>query len=472
VLPNFHGRLFIRLVVGTLLTASVAGADAPTITQKHLEAAAVKARALVEKQLGVTLDPGLKVRSAEPAEIENLIVEELTPRYIAEMGDPTFANHLAIEIARVLPRTMLGKFLAKDNEILILRGNFKNMADRLQKPEFASEGVLYAALLHEFVHAADEQKLGWSKKLAELHGAQVVAYGSVIDGHAQNVTRQICAANGWTEGFEMYRIHAGQVPREEMNALQIIVKVQLVSLGSTSIRGERFIAAIRKGGGEEAVQRALYGPPLELEIVYHPEWFLHPEARNAPSYDFEEILKAVSEFLGRSWRSQFMNANHPQFRAALSDLPVKVVDRVMANLKNNRVISLRDRENPKAAAACTACEFSSPVESLHYFDSARDLHAIKERNWKIKNTDIDILHSEKDTIESPTWRGAYSFKTMKRDDDSVVSTTFLVVSGSLVLEFYFMNVQIPKRKLGELTDKMFARSLLVPLKPSNKRPKK
>lgn len=464
-----HGRNLLAVALFALFSIPVGAADAPTITQAQLDKATVKARALVEKELGFAFAPELKVRSAEIVEIEEIVVQELTARYVAEFSDAPSANRLAIEISRIWPRYLLGKYVAKTNEILIIRGNFKNMADRMQKPEFSSEEVLYAALLNEFVHAADEQRLLWNMKLDALHGPQAVSYSSVIDGHARDVTRRICEKNGWSKGYEMYAAHVGLVPREEMNAMQILVKVQLVSLGSTGSRGGAFIKAIREGGGEEAVERALRSAPIDLEVIYRPEWFLRPEARNAPTYDFVEILKAVSEFLGRSWSSQFMNANRPQFRAALSDLPEEVVERIMKNLQNNRVISLRDRENPQSAAACTACEFSSPTEALHYFESARNLHAIKERNWKIKNTDIDVLHSEKDTIESTTWKGAYSFKTMKRGDNSVVSTTLLVVSGALVLEFYFMNVQIPKKKLASLTDKMFGRALLAPLKPGSKR---
>ena len=192
-----HGRNLLAVALFALFSIPVGAADAPTITQAQLDKATVKARALVEKELGFAFAPELKVRSAEIVEIEEIVVQELTARYVAEFNDAPSANRLAIEISRIWPRYLLGKYVAKTNEILIIRGNFKNMADRMQKPEFSSEEVLYAALLNEFVHAADEQRLLWNMKLDALHGPQAVSYSSVIDGHARDVTRRICEKNGW-----------------------------------------------------------------------------------------------------------------------------------------------------------------------------------------------------------------------------------------------------------------------------------
>jgi hypothetical protein len=113
---------------------------------------------------------------------------------------------------------------------------------------------LRAILVHELVHLDDHHRFHFDGVLTSLKSTdQILAYNAVIEGHAQFVAREICAARGWGEGFEIYSASIGALPvQEDQGAgMALLLKVVSATVSASYVQGERFFVAIDKAGGNE-----------------------------------------------------------------------------------------------------------------------------------------------------------------------------------------------------------------------------
>ena len=339
------GRTFARAAAPLLaaLLASTPVLEARvqepfTVDQATVDRVVAEVLPAVERQLGATLEP--RVRVARQMEIAEVLKRENTPLMTAQLGDAEAGARSAGLFAINMSPMLLAKYALEEREILVNARNFEDMALRLDRDDVNTEACLRVVLVHELVHAADDDRHAFGAVLMGLTtSAQVASYSAVFEGHAQFVTRQVCEANGWLDSFERFVEVIGYIPEDQLaemdGAARIVARVQASDARMGYVQGEEFIAAVHAAEGEAGVERAFSEPPDELALVMNPGWYLDPASRPRSEYHVEAALYYFrSRTSTAGWRHLRGAVQRPQLEAALYGLPEPLIKRALDGLQS------------------------------------------------------------------------------------------------------------------------------------------
>ena len=229
------------------------------IDAESIAAAAGAARSAVEDALGVGLSDGPTVRLSSAAEIEEVLNVENERVFRNQIADEELADEQRELFCATIARGLLAKYAWNTDEVLVSADGFAHNAELLALPELRSEAVLRAVLVHELVHAVDERRHGFSKRLGELTDTdRILCLEGVIEGNAQRVARAVCAAKGWSEGFDTYTRSIGALPHDpdQTDLDRYTLRIASVRFTTAYLDGERFATAVHEAGGDEAIARA------------------------------------------------------------------------------------------------------------------------------------------------------------------------------------------------------------------------
>jgi hypothetical protein len=154
-------------------------------------------------------------------------------------------------------------------------------------------------LTHEFVHALQDQHFDLMKLLVVRPYSfdRTEAVFAVIEGDAMNVQRRAEEGDAYgrrplediarqeSERFGQYRMQAGKL------FPQLLIETFIFRYRD----GARFIEAVRRRGGERAVNELFQRPPASSEQILHPEKYLQREAPR-------DVCVDEAGFTGRGWR--------------------------------------------------------------------------------------------------------------------------------------------------------------------------
>ncbi|MBN1417331.1 MAG: sulfatase-like hydrolase/transferase, partial [Planctomycetes bacterium] len=429
------------------------------IDEASIRAAFEKARAAVAAELKLDPVPSIPVRTSTKREIAEILTEELTAQARTQIDDPQAARRQARLSARVLTEGILAKYATVEGIILVSPDTFVHLASLIAEPGLVSEQALCATLAHECVHAFDAKRYDWPERLTKLKGFEAIqAYSAVLEGHAQRVARAACARGGWKEGFETFTRSIGKLPEEGDEATRLIARIIATTIASQYYDGERFIEAIERKGGEEAIARAFREPPPDMETIFHPEWFLDPASRPAVAYTVEAGLDAfASRFDEKIWMAQRVTATRPQLEAVLSLLPSEDLARILDHMERNRLIVLVPKDAPQSKMVTAGIYiFSSAEESAFYIAAAERLSRIKDE--KMKDGVIRIVSSKHTPLRSPGWQGLVLEKTVEAGGLSFGVSSLVASRGALAVEILHSNEPITREALADLATEMLEKA--------------
>ncbi len=421
-------------------------APAFELTQEVLHELELEVEPVVQATLGAQFQGGVSVRLAAPVEIEASLFEENVGLMRQQVADPEVAEGMAREFARGLSPALLAKYRLGKREILVCSGAFADLAELLGLPELLSRGAVRAVLVHELAHAASDELYGASETLYRLDGPdRIQAYNAVLEGYAQHVARRICAARGWMEGFLVYERAIASPPRPgagegEDAALDYLTRLQIEVFAARYRDGERFIAALERAGGNEAVARAFREPPTDSALILEPAWFLDPSSRPALVYDLERPLDEFeAEHPAPDWGGTRLTLNASMARAALSLLPEEDVERALRSLRNGRVLTLTPPRAPDSQMIVLALyEFASPDDARQFLWLQRRL--LEAKDEALKEGTVRIVASSYEELEEEGLDGFLSAKRVRAGPQEIPVLSGCGVRGRLCAEVLFSNM--------------------------------
>lgn len=230
------------------------------------------ARQLVEQRLGVSLsEVAFEIVSDDVIAAE---VRSETARLVnAQFSDSRFAGHFLEAVMRGQTGTFVALFSHRKNAVLASHELLLHYQESVGRSSQQTDNAILALLVHELVHAADNQRfdIPGSRK---LNFRASFAESAVFEGHAQWVTREICDVALCTDGVEaLDRFMFGDTPSPN----QLTQSIEAISrniLEYSYVEGERFIAAIaERDASGKLLENVLANPPSDPIAILNPGAF-------------------------------------------------------------------------------------------------------------------------------------------------------------------------------------------------------
>jgi len=409
------------------------------ISPELLESTTAEVTAAVRKEMGATLKD-VPVRLATVREIEEVLNAELVQQFRVQFGDGEVAETQRALFASLYSKALLGKFAVEAREVLICEENFNNLARLLERPGLATPEVLRTVLCHEMVHAADFHTYHWNEVLDSRDTAEAIqAYSAVLEGHAQLVTRKICAKQGWGDAFELFTEAIGLSPATGDAAVDYFLRILAVTSAFAYHDGERFMTALDREGGAKTMARAFADPPLETVLILEPSWYLDPSTRPAMEFDLERTLDAFGEgWDDEDWTKQQIPVLRPQLEASLALLPKEKVGPVLDHSRQCRVMILTGKHDPPGTRLVMVglFEFDATSAATEFLVLEEDLLRLKDEQLTKGMVRIEDAHYE--PVAKGPVRGMFSSKRVIAGATELDARVLVASRGRLMVELNYI----------------------------------
>jgi len=250
-----------------------------------------QARSLVEQYTGVNLsNVSLNIASDQTITAE---VSHETHRLIQnQFNDQAFANHFLDSVMHGQRGTYAALYATRKNEVMVSLPLMKSYQASLSNDKNIRESAILALLIHELVHAADDKKYKIHAN-RDLNFRASFAQSAAFEGHAQHVTRNICAKANCLSGLEAldeFMFGQSNPPNQLTQPVQAISRNVLEY---SYIEGERFIANLAdRPDGKKLIGRLLSNPPQDPIQILDPKSYPNAqrEQRN------QQLISASTSF--------------------------------------------------------------------------------------------------------------------------------------------------------------------------------
>ena len=437
-------RVLTPLLVALGLTAALATAQqasaAEMVTEARVRAAFDEARTAVEETLDVRLEPAVELRFVDAGELVESLVAENLPALLRQAPDRDAAEREARAFAEATAPLLIAKYAWQARAIVVVLDTWNGQAQALGRPELGGDEMLRAVLVHELVHAIDDVEHGLEALFAKIDSRDTAAgVNAVLEGHAQHVARAVCAARGWTKGFQDFTDAIGALPEQPGIDEGTLLFQRIASAGERTAYhdGERFIAALERAGGRDAIARAFRDPPKDGQTVFHPEWFLDPSSRPKSTYDLDAGIDLfAARFDDATWNASRSSLQPAQLQASLGLLPAETSKRIVESLRGSSVIVLQPRADPASKfVAAIVIEFDAEESALFFVEAARGLSRIKDETMK-----EGAIRISASSLSDLATGGAHGFILHKRMHNGPLAFDVSgseVARGRLVVETVF-----------------------------------
>lgn len=151
-----------------------------------------------------------------------------------------------------------------------------------------------STLVHEYVHALQDQNLDAGSKLSRLdkENGYVGGLTALLEGDATFTTISYIQSTAGDAGLKQVVDQSNQSSTEQFDKAPPILQASLIF---PYVQGARFVAALYQNGGWDAINKAYANPPRSSEQVIHPDRYL---AGDDPK---SVTLPDITKTLGGSW---------------------------------------------------------------------------------------------------------------------------------------------------------------------------
>ncbi|MFK7854183.1 MAG: hypothetical protein AB8B79_08730 [Granulosicoccus sp.] len=231
-----------------------------------------QARQLVEADLNIDLSH-IELMLVDDQPINAEVARETQRLIRNQFGNSRFARHFLNKVMKSQAGTYAALFTSRLKAVMVSRQMLSSYEDSLPYSAALRRSALLTLLIHELVHAADDQRYQIHENRA-LNFRASFAQSATFEGHAQWVTRRICEQQGCSSGLDA--LDNFMFSRDSQTNLQT-QPVEAISrnvLEYSYIEGERFIRELsERPNGERLIQRLLHSPPQDPIQILAPENF-------------------------------------------------------------------------------------------------------------------------------------------------------------------------------------------------------
>lgn len=451
---------FLVAFLPVVLPISTIAGDGQKITEERLNAAYADAQKAIAKELSASLEQLPRLKISDALTLAKAVAAENLPMIRLRQPDEEKAKTAAKQAGAQLATFAYAKYAWSTKEFLVVPANWEGTARIAKRPELTGDEALRAVMVHELCHALDDRAHDFDALLrASPNTDTSSALCAVIEGHAQHRARRVCAAAGWSRGFESFTESIGALPEDagaNGEAQKRWLEAQSANASFAYREGERFVAAIEKAAGNEALGRVFRSPPQDTETILNPAWYLDPKSRPAQLYDAEPALdKFAAAYDGAVWSSQRVSLNGAQLGASLNQLPKEEMDAIVASIRATRVIQLYPTADPSSKVALLAViEFDGESSASSFVEASARLSKLKDESMS-KGT-LRITGSKSTALERKEYRGWLQEKTMVNGTLEFQFASIDACRGRIVVETIMSGEPLEREAheelIGELHD--------------------
>lgn len=417
-------------------------------SEERVLALAEEARVAVAAYFGQ--EPGefeVPVRVVGLTELTRSLEEDIEPQLQVISGGEVTPKQLQ-QAASATAVATYARYSYWADEILVCAQNFVRMARR-GDPLLGSEGVLRAALVHEFVHVHDGRRHGLGRcfhtlgTVDELQGLSALA-----EGHAQYAARRVCAANGWTEPFERLSASIGNPATRSEDELAAMSDAAV----NAQIRfyyadGERFVAEVVAERGEGAVESLFQSPPADPVVILEPRWYLDPASRPVSDLDPDAALDRFVELaMSEEFQGQRVTLHPRQLRAALTGIGEARTDRFLATMQRVEAHLGWGKEVASRMRQAVLFEFGTGGEALDGVHFERAL--IEYKDGLMREGAVRVVRAEYRDLSLPGGlRGLLADRTLAVGEQEIPSRTVALVRGTAMVELLSHHEEVSNEEL-------------------------
>lgn len=302
------------------------------------------ARDLVEAHFNLSLQD-VELELASNDKIEEIVRRE-TQRLTSAVFDNTdFAQFFVDKIMEDQTGSYAGLFVHPENTVLVNRELLSVFLDQMDKDNarLRAESIL-ALLIHELVHAADNQRYQIHSR-RELNFRASVAQSAVFEGHAQLGTREICEKSGCSRGLVELDTFMFEAPEPTDPVARSLQAISRNVLEYSYVEGERFVKGLKgRTDGEQFLAHVLQTPPQDPVQILAPESY--------PNTKRVERNQSILELI-QTLKHQWNQASY----ALIETSPIKGID-------------IRDDPERRAATKEGFTQLITAMVGLQVFDQS------------------------------------------------------------------------------------------------------
>jgi hypothetical protein len=257
-----------------------------------------ESRKLVSDHTGADLEHIQLVFASDEQISEEVEVE--TRRLIdSQFTNSSFASHFLSSVMSSQSGTYAALFATKRQQVMLSSELLSHYMSSVADEVATQQAAVQALLIHELVHAADDVTYSIHENRT-LNFRASFAQSATFEGHAQWMTRRICAEVACTTGLnalDSFMFGRGT------STNQLPQSVQAVSrnvLEYSYVEGERFLRNIAaRPDGKRLIKKLLSNPPKDPIQILNPASYpdIKREQRN------QQLLKATAD-VDHHWREQ------------------------------------------------------------------------------------------------------------------------------------------------------------------------
>lgn len=242
----------------------------------------LQARSLVEQELGADLrNVQLLLVGDGPINAE---VNRETRRLVNEQfGTSRFADRFLNRVMKTQSGTYAALFTSRLQAVMVSRNMLASYERSIPEDPLIRNAALLTLLIHELVHAADDQRYRIHENRA-LNFRASFAQSATFEGHAQWVTRKICAYSNCLQGLEALDNFMFSRVEQSNQLTQPVEAISRNVLEYSYVEGERFITKLaEREDGTRLIDALLSQPPYDPIQILAPETYpdLLRERRNS-----------------------------------------------------------------------------------------------------------------------------------------------------------------------------------------------
>lgn len=393
---------------------------------------------LVELETGVEFASPPVVRVATVDEARTILYEEFLPqlRLQAPEARPEQVEQAGRELAEFFATRSLGKYAGQEGAVLLLPENFVRYDTLLADSRLNTEQFLRTVLVHELVHALDQQRFEIMTSLDRLGDREdLEVWNALVEGHAQFVTRRILTDLDAEQLFEQFEEYILAVPAGADESDRYLHRLMSSTLRFGYVDGRHFFEGLAERYPDRPfVEDVFASPPADKSAVLHPETFYEGRPARTDLPPLDPLWGELHAQLGEGWDASTRTVDEVGLRATFGDfVEAQKVARVVSHLQDSEaLVSSRAGESP-ANAVSAVFLMASSESARDFFDLLEELHRAKDE--RLKEGKVRIVSSSYSSYDFavPTLIAA---KELELDGRRVTVHDILALAGPHVVEIY------------------------------------